>query len=204
MYEDTKSEAHQSESVGSPEWLCELARPLIQSKARRLVGMAGITRSDCEDIEQEAYLRLLQRFDSRPDGCHWMVFVTRVVDQAICNELRHRSAQRRDASSVRPLSTPIADSDGPIELVQTIDESNLDARLGRQSREVREYVEMGIDMEAAIADLSDDLQECCRFLRIESISELSRRLGKPRTTIQDKVEKIRRKWQGSPLREYLQ
>ncbi len=42
---------------GSEADLCEIARPLIQAKARQLGCKPGFTISDVDDIQQEAYMR---------------------------------------------------------------------------------------------------------------------------------------------------
>ena len=69
--------------------LGEYANDLIRSKARTLIGKAGFTSADCEDIEQELALDLLVRLEHYdPKKSKRSTFMTRVVE--------HRIATLRD------------------------------------------------------------------------------------------------------------
>jgi RNA polymerase sigma factor (sigma-70 family) len=198
----SKESVDKDEAV-SAESLCELARPLIQAKARKLVGKAGITHSDREDIEQEAYLRLVQRLRSGPPiSCHPMVVILRVIDQSIANQLRDRTAKKRDPLSVRSLYGSPNDSKSRDELGDRV--SNLDADRRRECRSQFEMADLGLDLEEVIAELSRDQQELCEALGIESVSELARRLETPRTTLNDKVRTVRRALEDRGLEDYLE
>lgn len=189
-------------AIESPEALCEIARPLIQAKAKRLVMTAGFGPEDQDDIEQEAVVRLLDRYAAHK-SCRLPVlaFINRVLSQSISNQIRSRFAKRRDPRSIHSLD----DSEtGTSSLADRISERHLDARLGRQPRSVQEYVEMGIDVEESLAELSSEQRELCDALKIDSIAELSRQLRIPRTTLSDKVRDVRLALEERGIREYVQ
>jgi len=188
--------------AGSAEWLCEVARPLIQSKVRRLVGRTGITRSDCDDIQQAIFSRLLKRVAKRPKSCHWMVFIVRIVDQSIANELRGRTAAKRNSANIASLNAP-AGTRGSIDLSQNVCQSQLEVRLGRRSRDPLELANLGMDVEEFVFELAEDQRELCRLLGTHSISALAQLLNQPRTTIQDKIRKLRQRFEDRGLCEYL-
>src|SRR5688572_30356955 len=87
--------------INSPERLCDIARPLIQSKARRLIRRPGFFPTDLEDIEQEAMVRILERYAA--GGCRnlpVLAFLKRIVNQSIANQIRERTAKKRDSRLV--------------------------------------------------------------------------------------------------------
>lgn len=70
---------------------------LIRIKARQLIGKAGFTAADKEDIEQELMLDLLQRlkkFD--PTKAKRTTFMVRVVNHRIASLIEERQARCRD------------------------------------------------------------------------------------------------------------
>src|SRR5262249_1034887 len=81
-------------------YACEL----IRRKARELVGRAGLTSQDREDLEQELLLRLLERlpaFDAERSA--WTTFAALVIRRCAANLLRYRQAEKRDCRTTRSL-----------------------------------------------------------------------------------------------------
>lgn len=192
-------------AIKSAKTLCDIARPLIQAKAKRLVGKQGFVPDDKDEIEQEAMVRLLDRFASeKARGLPVLAFIQRVVNQSISNQVRAKIAKQRDRQLVRSLHGPSSDSPDSTQLVQSISESSLKAHLGRLSREAEELVDLGIDIEEALAECSREQRELCEALQIDSISELSRRLQVPRTTLNEKVHKLRGAFERRGLKEYVE
>ena len=77
--------------------LGEYANDLIRSKARTLIGKAGFTSADCEDIEQELALDLLVRLENYdPKKSKRSTFMARVVEHRIATLLEERHAACRD------------------------------------------------------------------------------------------------------------
>ena len=70
------------------------ARGIIRRKARLLVGRAGFSRDDREDIEQELLLRLLQSIPLLdPNRGHPNVFITTIVDLGSGQQNFHQGVQ---------------------------------------------------------------------------------------------------------------
>ena len=187
--------------IGSAEALCEIARPLIQFKARRLGCCPGFSRSDIEDIEQEAYLRLLQRFHAgNCCECPVLVFIKTIVNQCVASLIRDRFRQKRDSRRTRSLNAP-CDRTGT-ELGDAIS----DAQSGCDDcchRAHTDLSDLGMDVDATIAELTFEQQQLCKVLGINSISELARRFEMPRTTLSDRVRKVRRNFEDRGLRDYV-
>ena len=77
--------------------LGDYAHDLIRSKARTLIGKAGFTSADCEDIEQELALDLLVRLENYdPRKSKRNSFMARVVEHRIATLLEERHAACRD------------------------------------------------------------------------------------------------------------
>lgn len=187
--------------IDSAETLCEIAGPLIRSKARRLVRQPGFTPSDQEDIEQEAVARLLDRFiKCQEPNLPVFVFIGRVVGQSIANQLENRFAQRRNERSKRSLHESVRNEGKPEELGNLLDHD----RRKPPSRPVMDYVELGLDFEDALAGLTEDERQLCQILRANSISAAAAELATPRTTLNDKVRKIRRELEDRDLEDYIE
>jgi len=178
----------------------------IRKKARQLVGKSGFTRWDIDDICQELTLRLFRAMLSfDPNQGHWAVFVTTVVERSAASLLRDKRAEKRDHRRVRSLNVVIADDEheGPVELGDTVGRRELDARLGQASRDEHDLAQLALDIAGAIAGLSPEMRELAERLKTDSVSQIARDLGVPRTTLNDRVRELRRQFEDAGLRDYL-
>lgn len=123
-------------------------RGIIRRKVKQLIGRAGFTRQDHEDLEQDLFVRVLQslpRFN--PDVAHRNKFITTVVERYVANILRNKQAEKRDHRGVASLNVMIEiTEEGPTELAQTIGEREMDARLGRDRRSEEELTQLALDL----------------------------------------------------------
>lgn len=133
----------------------DFAARLIRFKARQLVGRAGFTRSDVDDIEQELILKLLKHrgaFD--PAQSHWHAFVTTIVERHAATILRDKRMEKRDFTRATSLYVIVDDPiNGPSELAATIGRRELDARLGLATRPEHDFLELVQDLATVMADL---------------------------------------------------
>jgi RNA polymerase sigma-70 factor (ECF subfamily) len=184
--------------------LDRFAERLIHREARQLARMPGFSPGDREDIEQELRLKLLMHsagYDPRQG--HWHAFVTALVERQAANLLRAKRAEKRDHRSVRSLSMEVADAEeGPVELADTISPRHLESRLGRATREEHELAELAMDLSDVIAGLAPELRELAQRLKTDCLSQIARDLGVPRTTLADRVRKLRRCFEQAGLRDY--
>lgn len=193
--------AHQSDlystklrSIRSAETLCDIARPMIRAKARRLSQRPGFSASDQDDIEQDAVVRLLERFQTETAGnLPVLPFIQRVVNQSIANQIRDRFARKRDP---RQTSSLDADKTGG-------NQGRWADQLDDGNEHLSALLDLALDVEEVISQLAADQQELCAGLGIESIAELARRFKQPRSTVQDAVRKVRRRFESSGLDGYL-
>lgn len=186
--------------------LSEYAAVLIHHKARQIIGKAGFTKDDVDDIEQEMTLELLERlpkFD--PAKSAHKTFVARIIDRKVANLIRDRNCEKRDPRREEySLNECIDDSEGgSVERIQTIAAEEADRRLGRQERSDQETAELALDVEEVLKRLPDNLRRLCELLKTGSIADAARAMGVPRTTLNDHVKKLREFFEAAGLRDYL-
>ena len=178
---------------------------IIRRKVNQLIGRAGFTRQDREDLEQELVLRLLQALPSfDPAKAHRNVFVTTVIERCVANILRDKQAQKRDhrRGSSLHLMVDIGE-DGKIELGDTIGQRELDARRCRHPRSDEEIAQIVQDLADVMAKLPDELRGLAERLKTRTKSEIARDMGVPRTTLNESVRRLRRRFESAGLKDYL-
>jgi len=188
---------------------CELsdyAIRLIRHRASRLVATAGFAPQDIEDIRQDLILDLLERlpkFD--PTKATYNTFVARLIDRKVAKLIRDRNCEKRAPRREEcSLNEYIDDGEGgAIELIQTIVAEGADRRLGRQERSDQETAELALDVEAVLKRLPDNLRRLCQFLKVGGIANAARAMGVPRTTLNDRVKKLRDAFGPAGLWDYL-
>ena len=182
------------------------AAGLIRFKARRLVGQAGFTASDREDIEQELTLDLLRRLPKyNPKRAQLNTFIARVVEHRLASLIEAQKAGIRDYRRCRcSLNECFEDADGrSVERVDTFDQEDYLLRTGAQSRPSEELNRLAIDVAAVLETLPPELRELCRRLKAETVTEISRDTGVPRGTIYESIKKLREIFKDAGLRNYL-
>lgn len=173
----------------------EYAVEQIRYKAWALVGTAGYTWDDVEDIEQDLMLDLLEgmgQFDETKSKR--TTFIDRVISNKITNIIRDRRAAKRDICKEGPrLDQVVENEDGEIITVQeTVSSDEYFDRMGCQTSTVQENLEKRIDLERAIQQLTPEDQKIVRLLMEMSISDVARELGMPRMTLAYRVRRIRK------------
>lgn len=197
--------ATQPEEPNSRPLIDDFAARLIRRKARQLVGQAGFTRSDMDDIEQELVLKLLKhRSAYDPAQSHWHAFVTTVVERHTATILRNKRMEKRDHTRVCSLSIIVDDPiNGPYELAQTIGRSELDRRLGLATRLDHDLAQLIQDLATVLADLPPAWREACERLKNDSISKVARDMGLPRSTLAYLLRCLRERFEAAGLADYL-
>lgn len=180
-------------------------RGIIRRKINQLIGRAGFTRQDGDDLQQDLILRVLQSlpsFDS--DQGHRNKFITAVVERHVANILRNKQAEKRDHRRISSLNVKVTISeDEATELAQTIGQRELDARRGRHPRSDEELAQLAQDMAEVIVKLPEDLRDLAERLKTQSVSEIARAMGIPRTTLHDSVRRLRQRFENTGLKDYL-
>ena len=179
---------------------------LIKYKARQLIGKAGFTASDRDDLEQELILDLLRRLPKfNPKRAQLNTFIARVVEHKIASLIEARKAGIRDYRRCPfSLNDRFEDEEGrSVERVDTFDQEDYLLRTGAQSRPSDELSALTIDVAAVVKTLPPELRELCRRLKAESVTEISRDTGVPRGTIYEGIKRLREIFEDAGLRDYL-
>jgi RNA polymerase sigma-70 factor (ECF subfamily) len=178
---------------------------IVKRKVSQIIGRAGFTRQDRKDLEQELIARLLQGLKSfDPKVAHRKIFVTTVVERAFRNVLRDKQAEKRDHRRICSLHLQIqVTDDGPTDLAKSISDRELDSRRRRDPRSAEELSELASDLDEVLASLPEELRDLAERLKTQSISAIARELGVPRTTLNDRVRQLRKRFQHTGLRDYL-
>lgn len=178
---------------------------IIRRKVKQLITRAGFTPQDREDLEQELLARVLQSLPSfDPSRAHRNRFITAVLERFAANILRDKLAGKRDYRRICSLNVTINVADeGPIELAEAISQRELGARLGRRQRSGQELVELALDIADVMSVLPAELQRLAERLKEESVSEIARTMGVPRTTTNESVRRLRRRFERAGLKDYL-
>lgn len=186
--------------------ISDYAAVLIRCKARQLVGKAGLTWDDVEDLEQEMRLDLLERlpkFD--PDKAAHTTFVARVIERKISKLFRDRRPEKRDyRRESGSLNDPIADNEGETtERAYTIGQDEVDIRGGRRNRTREEEAQLRFDVSLVLSRLPEDLRAVAEQLMAETIAEAAKSLGMPRSTLYGAIGRLKPLFEDAGLRDYL-
>lgn len=184
----------------------EYAVHLIRYKARQLVGRAGFTDSDTDDLEQELMLDLLRRLPKfNPDRARRTTFIARVVKHKIASIIKWQTAGLRDYRLCTcSLNDRFQDEEGgSIERMETMDQEDYLRRTGRLSRPADELCALSIDLQRAISLLPPGLRRLCRRLQRETVTEISRDTGISRSTVYESIKKLRAILNEAGLKDYL-
>lgn len=178
---------------------------IVKKKALQMVGRPGIRHQDRQDIEQHLLLRLVERaaaFD--PDRGHSNVFVTTVVERTAASLVRDQGAQKRDPRRLCSLNATIGNDDGrPTELAETLCQREHNARHQRHARSEQEKAELVNDVQETIARLPPKLRQLAEQLKSMTVADIARETGIARSTINDRVTQLRRRFEDAGLRDYL-
>jgi RNA polymerase sigma factor (sigma-70 family) len=181
-------------------------RGFVRKSARRLAGKHGFRRADRDEIEQRLYLKLAKYLHAAdPDDPGWKAFVAKTVCRHIASMVRDNKAMKRDHRRVCSIHVILGeDDDGPIELAETISEGEGLAHRRQKKRSAQELAELRMDTAASLEDVSDKkLREFCERLKHDSISQIARDTGIPRTTLNARLRKLRQHFEDKGLKDYL-
>lgn len=179
----------------------------IRSKVRQLVGRAGFTAADREDLFQQLALDLLQRRKKfNPQAGTWKAFVVVVCENCLATILEHRRAEMRSPErEAGSLNRRVRDSEGNYtELGETLPDTLPGRRTGYYRRSAAETVDLVEDVRSVTARLPQRLREICRRLQAgETKLAIARRLGIPQGAFYVLLRQIATHFERAGLRDYL-
>lgn len=176
-----------------PTDIAESAWKLIRSKVKKQAFKNYLDDSTRDDLEQEVWLDLLERWPNYdPAKGPAMKFVAMVVNHRI-GEIMKR---RWDDINAKRLNTPSlykkVGKKKKRQLYQTITEDTLEnTRFTYERRKPWEIAAMQSDVRALVAKLPEDLQEVCEQLMHHSVKQAARNLKMPESTLHDRIKSLR-------------
>ena len=180
----------------------------IKFKARQLVGTAGFTRDDVEDLEQEMRIDLWERlpkFD--PGKAKYNTFVSRIINHKVCNLIRHRTQELRDYRcedcSLHDVVEFDENGNEEIERIDTISQDEHDFRWGKNILPTEDRHDLRLDISLVVSKLPPELQKVAELLQTMSVAEAARELNIPRGSLYDRLEKLRQAFEESGIQKYL-
>jgi len=174
------------------EGLDDYAVNLIRYKTRRLIGQAGFTRSDQEDIEQDLSLHLRQQLPKHnPRKGTLKTFINTVLDNKIRTMVAARitsqlNVRQHDYSLDETIETEIGDK---VSRAEAMDLEEYLMGVGYISRRALDAVELRIDVHYAVSLLPSDLQSLCARLQEHTILDIAHEDGVTR----QKIDELRRR-----------
>ena len=180
---------------------------IIRFKARHLVGQAGFTASDRDDLEQELILDLLRRLPKYdPSRAKRNTFIARVVEHKIANLIEAQTAHKRDYRRCPcSLNERFEEEEGgrSVERAETLDQEDYLLRIGVEPGAAEELRALALDVAAVVETLPPELRELCRRLGQETVTEVSRDTGVSRATLYESVTRLRKIFEDAGLKNYL-
>jgi len=173
------------------------AKWLVGYKAKQLVGKAGFTESDKEDIEQELILDLLERSSNYdPDKSRRHTFVAWVVENGVARLLERRQAAKRDQQRIEfSLNETMRDEEGG--------ETERSATIPDPRGETARLCDLVLDVGELLQALPPKLRSLCEGLKVQTVSEISQQTGIPRSTLYESIYKLRRQCRSKGIDEYV-
>ena len=163
----------------------------VRYRARKLSRHALMRSVEIEDIEQELMLDVLARKASYdPDRAQWSTFVDRVLSNKCATMISAELAKKRGGGR-GCLSLDGLLSEPQCGLPEPVDEATLDPA----------SVEIRIDLDRHVADLPASLTGLLGGLCENTMTEIARASGVPKTTLYDRLADLRARLQ--PLQDYL-
>ena len=172
-------------------------------KAKELIGKAGLTLYDRDDVEQEIIIDLLTRLSKyNPKRARLITFISCIVDHKAAVIIADQTMEKHDwrlcAYSLN--DRVVHEDDGSIELLELHD---IGEYRNTTKRTIIDFLDLSIDLEIVIASLPFELRNLCKRLTIKNVTEISRDTGIPRTTLYDKIKKLQKLFEDRGLNEYL-
>ena len=184
----------------------ECTAAIIRRKARQIVLRTELPISDQEDIEQDLSMYLWRKvsvFD--PNKGPWLAFVTTLVSHEATKLLRMHRAQKRGNGSVTSLPSGATANDQSAEpLCHETTQDGVDARTGHVRVNDQSHIELSIDIKTITESLSPEWQLMLSIRSIKPMSEVSRDMTVPRSTLNARMTQIRRRFESAGLNRYFQ
>ena len=184
----------------------KFVRRVIHRQVRKVIATTNLTNEDRDDLVQEAYAQVTKSLESfDPAVGHIRPFIVTVVQRHLGNVVRDRNVAKRATRGRVSLSKTVrSEEDAHVEMSQVLHDKDQDRRLGRERRlSDEELNDLRLDLAAFMKTLPERFQDLLRRRQTQTISEISRDLGVPRTTVNDWMRKIQSLFEDAGFDRYL-
>jgi RNA polymerase sigma-70 factor, ECF subfamily len=176
----------------------------LHRTVKRLLTTGWGADQDRRDIFHELVARLIGKLPAyRPEKGHRYAFVTMVLDREASRMRRERAAKKRAPRRPKSLDQQVR-GNGSATYADRVVHRDQGRRRGGRPRDDRDSVDLGLDVRQVTASLPADLQELAIRLTWQTVAEISNETEIPRSTLQDAVRQIRRRFERSDLQKYLE
>ena len=171
-----------------------------------MIGRAGLTESDREDLVQEFVLDHLRRrhlYDSH--AAPWEAFVLVLCQNCAARILEHRQALkrtwRREAGS---LNRPVVTRDGgSTEYGETLSQSQLALRTGQHRRSEEEAWNLAHDLRQVFDQMPPTMRKVCPLLMRHTKAQTADKLGISQGALYEILSRVLVRFEKAGLRDYL-
>lgn len=193
-----ESQLPKSSSTGRPQLDGVELTKLVQFKVSRLVASRNGSAPD-SDLHHEVMLRVIEKMESHdPARSQPLTFAERIIPSILIDLLRSMGARKRTPAG-EGFDTGGARRRGLVSTDECPDVPDPDDGMGACRRSDR-----ALDVQEAIARLPADLQQLAIDLQTWNFAEIAIKRGCHRGTIQRQAARIRKLWQNSSLKAYVE
>ena len=165
---------------------------MIRFRAVQIVDLVGLPKADCDDVEQELRLHVLRRLEKYdPAIARWNTFVRVVTERhaaTLIGRLRRLNRLPDPASVPNPMSISL---DAVSESLNT-EETRPDILACIAADGAHEHQsDLAMDVQQILSLLPKPCRRMCALLKLHSVAETARLLGIPRTTLHERVSRLR-------------
>ena len=168
------------------------AARMIRSRAVQIVGLVGLPKTDRDDMEQELRLHVLRRSEKfDPTIARWNTFVRVVTERhaaTLIERLRRRNRMPNPACCPNPSSVSLDAVSEPPNTEEA--KLNIQAAVAVHSTHEQES-DLVMDVQQVLSLLPRPCRRMCALLKLHSVAEAARLLGIPRTTLHDRLSRLR-------------
>ena len=184
----------------------EFAVRLIKKMARRLIGSAGFTESDRDDLEQEMAMDLLLRLPKYQEGrAARKAFIAVAIRHKAASLIEAQEASNRDYRKVAySLDQDSEDEKG--EVTSGYDRLDKEILLEPSDRPGSAEVDqmcLALDIDRVLRKLSPDLRQLCELLAEFNVTEIARTTGQCRDTIYRRIKTLQQVFESEGLRDFF-
>jgi len=192
-------------STAGPFHLTDEDETTVHHYARALVGQAGFTISDVEDIEQELRHDILLRLPKyNPARSKRTTFATRVIEHKCVDLIRHRRAEMRALNmDVQSLQDEVETDEGTVWLVAIVTRADQDRRLNCDVR-MNEEARLRRDLAETSAQVPAELRSLCADLQTKTVCEIAAERGMTRFAVYRRLRRLRSWVEKLAAQEYLE